>query len=59
MNILLHFATPKDKALMALGLLCAAISGAAFPVMTIVFGQLSNYLVQYVGNFISSDKLIE
>ncbi|TMW55364.1 hypothetical protein Poli38472_013255 [Pythium oligandrum] len=36
---LYRFATPKDKVLVGLGVICAGINGALFPCMALVFGD--------------------
>ena len=38
------FATPADKAMLAVGVIAAALNGVIFPCFTLVFGKLLNSL---------------
>ncbi|KAI3645403.1 hypothetical protein MP228_008331 [Amoeboaphelidium protococcarum] len=56
-SMLLHFATRKDKILMVLGLIAAIAAGSVLPLMTIVFGALSDDLGKFQVQLISADQL--
>jgi ATP-binding cassette subfamily B (MDR/TAP) protein 1 len=58
-----QFATTKDLSLMAIGVLCAIISGSAQPLSTLVFGELTNVFVDWqrqasVGALVSQADLL-
>lgn len=40
-----RYATRRDKLLMLVGLLFAAVHGASFPVLALVFGQMTNTFI--------------
>ena len=40
-----RFADTKDKLLIALGSVCAFVQGIAFPLMIIVFGDMTNFFI--------------
>jgi ATP-binding cassette subfamily B (MDR/TAP) protein 1 len=44
---LFRFATPLERALMFIGLALAAAAGATTPLMTLMFGNMANALIQF------------
>lgn len=52
-GILFRYAQPIDKAFIVLGCLCAATSGTALPLMTIIFGLVINDFTEFVQGTIS------
>ena len=40
-----RFAETKDKLLIAMGSVCAFVQGVAFPLMIIVFGDMTNFFI--------------
>lgn len=57
MKILLRFASTQDKWLMVLALFCAAAAGCSMPLMSIVFGTLSDSLGAFQAGHLSADEL--
>jgi ABC-type multidrug transport system fused ATPase/permease subunit len=56
-DVLLRFASRSDKLLMAFGAFAAIGAGASLPLMTIVFGDLSDSLGRYQFKLISDSEL--
>lgn len=57
-NELFRFATPKERFLNLIGLICGAASGTAQPLMTILFGNLANkFLASSNPNLTQQQKL--
>jgi len=41
-----RYASRTDVVLMSIGIICSAIHGASFPVLALVFGQMTNTFIK-------------